>query len=106
MFFIGDILTSISTGQLQVVADFLKTQRPDDLQQIYLRIVDCYRKAKNISNISLPRLKENDRQYYKQVGPFVEFPWTYGKSYRTLDPNFKWSMELIPVKSKICYIFC
>lgn len=101
-------LTSVSIGQMQVAADFLKTvlQLPDDLQRIYLRIVKCYRKAKDISNISLPRLKENYHQYYKLVGPFVELPWTYGKSYRTLDPKFKRNVELIPAKSKICFIFC
>lgn len=102
------LLTSVSIGQMQVVADFLKTvsQLPDDPQRIYLRIVECYRKAKDISNISLPRLKENYHQNYKLVGPFVELPWTYGKGYRTLDPKFKWNVELIPVKSKICFIFC
>ncbi len=50
--------------------------------------------AQNISQMSLPYLRQHDAEYYAKLKPLVERPMTVAKRYRRLDLNLRWSSNL------------
>ena len=50
--------------------------------------------AKNISEMSLPYVKQDDPEYYEKLKPLVDRPMTLAKDYRRIDLNLRWSHSL------------
>lgn len=105
-FYIEDILTNVSLGQLALVEMHLKTNShiSDDIQKMHKRIADSYRQARDISALALGSLNESDQHFYRIMRPVIQRPWSFGKNYRRLDPNLKWKNDISLGKgtSKFC----
>ena len=55
-----------------------------------LLVDQLWKDARNISEMSLPYLKQYDRDYYNKLKPLVDKPMTLAISYRKIDLSMQW----------------
>ncbi len=73
------------------------------MYNICLNIDQLWRDARNISEMSLPYLKQYDRDYYNKLKPLVDKPMMLAIPYRKIDTNMQW-VRTILYKNTFCHL--
>ena len=83
------------TGQLKLILDQYGSGSHQHLAPLELNMIrSIWEEAKNISEMSLPFVKQDDPEYSEKLKPLVDRPMNLAKDYRRIDLNLRWSHGL------------